>query len=359
MNESATAITCPACGTQIAAGLLTCPSCNRLTFAEQLKQIAERAEQETQVGNLQNALILWREALDRLPPDSRQHQTILAKVNELSRRVDASPIAPMPIKTPSRSAQAGTKGAGGQTKGRWTVGAAILALLVKFKTVIFLVLAKAKFLLLGLSKLGTVWTMLLSFGFYWSIWGWKFALGFILSMYVHEMGHVAALRRFGIKATAPMFIPGFGALVRLKQLPANPIEDARIGLAGPWWGMGAAFACYVVFEVTNVPIWAAIAQTGAWLNLFNLLPIWQLDGGRGFNALSRWQAVAGAAVAGGMFAWTHEGLLMVIAALALYRAFTTPSSRAGDGQTLLEYGFLVVILAAMVFLLAPMTGQTL
>src|SRR2546430_4861243 len=82
--------------------------------------------------------------------------------------------------------------------------------------------------------------MLLSAGVYWTIWGWKFALGVVLSIYVHEMGHVQALQRYGIKATAPMFIPGVGAVVRLKQYPADRREDARVGLAGPLWGRPAA-----------------------------------------------------------------------------------------------------------------------
>src|SRR5439155_143942 len=83
--------------------------------------------------------------------------------------------------------------------------------------------------LLGLTKASTLFTMLLSAGVYWAAWGWKFALGVVLSIYVHEMGHVQALQRYGIKATAPMFIPGVGAVVRLKQYPASP-RDARVGL---------------------------------------------------------------------------------------------------------------------------------
>src|SRR5207302_3963478 len=93
-------------------------------------------------------------------------------------------------------------------------------------------LTKGKLLLLGLTKATTFFSMLLSLGVYWAAWGWKFALGLVLSIYIHEMGHVFALRRLGFKASAPMFIPGLGALIRLRQHPANPREDAEIGLAG-------------------------------------------------------------------------------------------------------------------------------
>src|SRR5688500_6713569 len=114
-----------------------------------------------------------------------------------------------------------------------------------------------------------------------------FALGFVLSIYVHEMGHVAALRRFGLEATAPMFVPGLGAFLRLRGQHLAPYENAPIGLAGPLWGLGAATVALAVSRAGGGPMWAAIAHTGAWINLFNLLPVWQLDGNRGYAALSK------------------------------------------------------------------------
>ena len=114
--------------------------------------------------------------------------------------------------------------------------------------------------------------MLAALGVYWTIWGWKFALGFVLSIYIHEMGHVAAMKRFGIAATAPMFIPGFGAFIRMKQHPATVQEEARIGLGGPIWGFGAAAGCFLLYVATDQPYWAALTHTGAMIDLFNLLP---------------------------------------------------------------------------------------
>src|SRR3989475_7787557 len=84
-----------------------------------------------------------------------------------------------------------------------------------------------------------------------------------------------------------MFIPGVGAFIRLKQYPTDRREDARVGLAGPVWGAGAAAAAYAVYFATHAGIWGAIAHVGAFINLFNLVPVWQLDGGRGFRALTR------------------------------------------------------------------------
>src|SRR4029077_9171890 len=101
-----------------------------------------------------------------------------------------------------------------------------------------------------------------------------FAGGFVLSIYVHEMGHIYQLRQYGIKSTAPLFLPGFGAVVFLREKLATPGQDARVGLAGPIWGLGAAIFCYVMAALTQNRIWLALAQAGAMINLFNLIPIW-------------------------------------------------------------------------------------
>src|ERR1700681_1730159 len=121
----------------------------------------------------------------------------------------------------------------------------------KFKTILLLALTKGKLLLLGLTKISTLLSMLAMFGVYWVAYGWPFAAGIVLSIYVHEMGHVIALRRYNIAATAPMFIPFFGAFVRMKQYPANVVEDSRVGLAGPIYGLGAAVAAWLLGLLTG------------------------------------------------------------------------------------------------------------
>jgi Zn-dependent protease len=142
----------------------------------------------------------------------------------------------------------------------------------------------------------------------------------VISIYIHEMGHVAELRRLGIAAGAPLFIPGIGALVLLKQHIDDPATDARIGLAGPVWGLGAGLAAYAVYRITGAPIWSAIAQLTGYINLFNLIPFWQLDGARGFHGLSRWQRWVVVGALGLAFLLTNEGLLLLIGAVAVYRA---------------------------------------
>src|SRR5438309_11216964 len=96
-------------------------------------------------------------------------------------------------------------------------------------------------------------------GVYWMTYGWPLAAGLVISIYLHEMGHVMEIKRLGLSASAPIFIPGLGALVMLKQHVDDPVIDARIGLGGPIWGAIAATIAFVIYLVTHATIWAAIA----------------------------------------------------------------------------------------------------
>jgi Zn-dependent protease len=298
-----------------------------LVHAATLKRLADEANSAHTAGDLTAALTAWRQALDLLPPGTRQREVIAATIDSLGRELEQSGA------TASSSPQrrSGSKVATG------AAGIGALGLL----------LSKLKLVLLGLTKLSTLASMLLAFSLYWTMWGWRFALGFVASIYVHEMGHVAALSRLGIKATAPMFIPGIGAVVRLKQYPVTPREDARVGLAGPIWGLAAAAVAYAVYRVTDGQTWGAIAQVGAWINLFNLLPVWQLDGARGFRALAtdqRWMVVA---IVAAMWLVTHEGLLVLLFLTAAYAAWRGEAPEDGDRRALLEFGPLVAVLSIM------------
>jgi Zn-dependent protease len=331
---------CTDCGTDVPPSFLTCPSCHRLVHAESLKRLAGEAERATAAGDSAVARDAWRQALELLPRGSRQATTVSERIAALSQQLGTEKPAEAEHLKPSWAKRAGPVGALG-------------LVLWKLKFLLVAILTKGKLLLLGLTKSTTLFSMLLSIGVYWTAWGWRFALGLVLSIYVHEMGHVAALQRYGIKATAPMFIPGFGAMVRLNQYPANPAEDARVGLAGPLWGLGAAAFAYAVFLATAIPFWAAIARTGALLNLFNLLPVWQLDGGRGYSTLSsrqRWMLTAGLAAA--WFA-TGETLLVLIGGLAAVRAFGGKGAAVPDTGALAQFLFLVVALSGLTVVRVP------
>jgi Zn-dependent protease len=157
-------------------------------------------------------------------------------------------------------------------------GAVLLGIFAKFKTGLLLLL-KFKFLLSGLTLVASIWA--------WSLlFGWPFAAGFVLLIFVHEMGHVWSLRSKGIAASVPIFIPFVGAYVALKEMPPNAAAEADVALAGPLLGTAGAAVCYLIGRQTGQPIWYALASAGFFINLFNLIPILPLDGGRVVTAIS-------------------------------------------------------------------------
>ncbi len=200
-----------------------------------------------------------------------------------------------------------------------------------------LLATKLKAILLLLPKLKvltTSATMLVSIAAYALIWGWKFAVGFVLLLLVHEMGHVIQLRREGIEASAPMFIPFLGAVVAAKSLGDDAAAEARVGLAGPVLGSIASLVPLAIWLATGEEFWQALAYVGFFLNLFNLLPVLPLDGGRAMAALSPWVWFAGYA---GLVALTFifpNPILILILLLGGYeswrrwKARNTPESRA-------------------------------
>jgi Zn-dependent protease/Arc/MetJ-type ribon-helix-helix transcriptional regulator len=340
-----------ACGSQLPAQLLSCPGCGRLRHAERLKQLVADADRARERGDLRSQASALRVALELLPADSRQHEVIRTRVAEVSEKIDAG-LAPGPATPADRASPSAEKPRHALLKVGSAAGIAAM-LLWKFKFILVFIATKAKLLLLGLSKSTTLFTMLLSLGVYWAAWGWKFALGVVLSIYVHEMGHISELRKFGIRATAPMFLPGLGAIVRLHQYPQTAREDARVGLAGPLWGLGASVATLGLYYATQLPIIAAIATVGAWINLFNLLPVWQLDGARGFRSLSRPQRWIALTVIGATWALTQEGLLVLLGIGAAVQCFAKDAPEQGDARGLLSYAGLVIGLALLAGIPVP------
>jgi len=140
-------------------------------------------------------------------------------------------------------------------------------------------------ILLKLKVLTTAGSMLVSIAAYAWIWGWQFAVGFVLLIFVHELGHVLELRRQGVPASAPLFIPFLGAVVGMRQLPDDAWKEARVALAGPILGSIGAALVWVAAEATGSDFLLALAFVGFFLNLFNLIPIVPLDGGRAVGAL--------------------------------------------------------------------------
>lgn len=337
---------CAACGAQLSPALLACPGCDRLVHGQRLKTLAAEAEAAEGAGDLSRALAAWRTVMELLPPASTQFDRVLEKVQSLSDRLPAG--AHEQAQKQAAAAVAGPK----SKRSRTLAGlGAFGVLLAKFKWVLLALLGKGKMLVVGLGQLKTFLSMALALGVYAAFYGWKFALGLIVSIYVHEMGHVFWLRRYGLAATAPMFIPGFGALVRLKQHPATVGEDARVGLAGPVWGAAAAVAALGIGALASSPLFFTIGSVGAWINLFNLAPVWQLDGGRGFAALSRQQRGLTAGVLGVLALAGADGILWLLAIAATYRALSKNAAPLkGDRSVFATYVALAVGLTGLMVL---------
>lgn len=167
--------------------------------------------------------------------------------------------------------------------------------------------SKAKGLLLALTKvkaLTTLGTMFISIAAYALAFGWPFAVGFVLLIFIHEMGHVIQLRREGVEASAPIFIPFLGAVIAVKSLGKDSAAEARVGLAGPILGTAGTLIPVAIWLATGSDLWRALAYIGFFINLINLLPVLPLDGGRAMAVL-------------GPKAWI-TGILVAVAAAVIF-----------------------------------------
>ena len=202
--------------------------------------------------------------------------------------------------------------------------------------------AKLKFFLLPLLKflpilLKSGGTMLLMIWVYMQLWGWQFALGFVLLLLIHETGHLVVAKKFGLKVGAPVFIPFMGAFIALKEAPRNAWVDACVGIGGPMLGSFGALICNALGEMFAAPIFIALAWFGYFLNLFNLTPVGMLDGGRIVTALSRWLWLPGFALLL-WFVWIYPTnfIVWVIAALSLPRIYSLFRKRTEEEQRYFE-----------------------
>ena len=250
------------------------------------------------------------------PPPLTFHD--VAEQQTESREHYPESFRPEPAERPSLIKRAGT------------AIAAVVVAIVKFA-------AKLKVLLVALPKIkifSTSATMLVSVAAYSLIWGWQFAVGFVLLLLVHEMGHVIQLRREGVPASAPLFIPFLGAVVGMKQAPKDAAVEARVGLAGPVLGSLGCLVPLALYAETDNNLFRALAFTGFFLNLINLLPVLPLDGGRAMAALSpaMW-AVGFVLLAGIMILYPTPIaiLILVFGGLETYRRWKQRRSPESQG----------------------------
>jgi len=276
-------------------GALACDPCHALVHSEELVRISARAKALEEQDQLLQAREEWLKALPLLPPSSTQAEWIRGQAYKLEL---AAKVAPPP-----------------EEKHSWARKLGPLA-------PIAIVLAKSKTLLLAIFKLKFLFSLFAFMGVYWTLFGPAFGVGLAVLILVHEMGHYIDIRRRGLPADMPVFLPGLGAYVRWQALGVTRQTRAAVSLAGPLAGLLGAAVCAYLWHQTGNGLWAALARISAGLNILNLIPIWILDGGQAAVALSKTERLI--LLAACLFLWLFvgESVFVLVAAGVVYRLFT-------------------------------------
>jgi Zn-dependent protease len=274
----------------------------------------------------------WMKALALLPTEAKQAQWIRANVERLesaARNLAASGQS-TPTATPS-----------------WAKRFGPLAPLL-------LLLAKAKFLL-SLFKLKFLLSLGSFVAVYWALYGIRFGIAFAGLILLHEMGHYLEIKRRGLPADMPIFLPGIGAYVRWSALGVSTETRSYVSLAGPCAGAIGAAVCGLVWWRTGDGFWVGLASLTAMLNLLNLIPIWVLDGGQTIAALDKNERIALAIAAVLLAALFGQPLFLLVAAGAAYRVFTKDLP-ATPSYGVAVYYLLLLVGLGVLMQLAPRPG---
>lgn len=222
-------------------------------------------------------------------------------------------------------------------------------------------LAKWGAVIVKLKFFTVIGSMLVSLGAWAWVFGWRFAVGFVLLIAIHEIGHVVVLRARGIEAGLPVFLPFLGAFVTMKQQPRTAYDEALSGIAGPVFGVVASLGAIGLGSAYDSDLMRVLGYTGLFMNLFNLLPFLPLDGGRTAAALSPKLWVAGLVMLLGYELWRPSPiipLILIVGAFETWRRWRgrdTEASRTYYALTAEQRwqvgaayaGLVVVILWAM------------
>jgi Zn-dependent protease len=294
---------------------VVCGGCRALVYSDELERLAAEARALEAKNRPGEARAVWLKTLELLPADANQAAWVRSHARELEIQANAPPKAENP----------------------WAQRLAPLG-------PVALLLAKAKLVLTALFNMKFLLTLAAFLAIYWRIFGAKFGVGFGVAILIHEMGHYIDVRRRGLPAEMPVFLPGLGAYVRWQALGVSLVQRAQISLAGPLAGLLAAAACYAIWLRTGVPLWAALARAGAWLNAINLIPVAILDGGQAALALSRMQRVILLTAAVGLWIFLGESAFFLVAAGATWRLFTKDLPVAGDAGVLVYFLAVLTVL---------------
>jgi Zn-dependent protease len=308
---------CHMCGGALPLGALECSRCHALIHSEELVRISTRAKALEAEDQLSSAREEWLKALPLLPHQSTQAEWIRGHIYKLEL---AAKAAPPPEK-----------------KHPWASKLGPLA-------PIAILLAKSKTLLLAIFKLKFLFSLFAFIGVYWTLFGAAFGIGFAILILVHEMGHYIDIRRRGLPAEMPVFLPGLGAYVRWQALGVTRQTRAAVSLAGPLAGFIGAAVCVGLWYRTGSGLWAALARSSAGLNILNLIPIWVLDGGQAVLAIGKSERFLLLVTCLALWLFAGEAIFFLVAAGVVFRLFTKDLPPQSSPQIT---GYFVALLVAL------------
>jgi Zn-dependent protease len=314
---------CHNCGQSVPLGALDCPQCHTLLHSEELVRISTKANQLEAQNALLQARDEWNKALALLPPNANQAEWIRGKIYKLELTEKHAP--------PTKS------------KSEWAKRLGPLA-------PIAVLLAKSKVLLLALFKLKFLFSFFAFLALYWTLYGFQFGVGFVVLILVHELGHYIDIRRRGLPADMPVFLPGLGAYVRWDALGVTRQTRAAVSLAGPLAGLLGAAVCAYLWHRTGYGLWAVLARISAVLNILNLTPVWILDGAKAADALSKAERFVLLALTLVLWAYLGQGLFFLVAAGITYRLFTKDLPPIPNPRVAVYYASLLIGLGAIVYI---------
>jgi len=337
---------CPSCSLWLPPGTLACPECHTIVYGRHLEQLARNAAQLESERRWPEARDAWHAALAWLPAETKQAEAVQARLDAIDARAKAEE----------------------DTRAKWTRRLGPLA-------PAFFFLLKAKTFLLAILKFKFLLSFVAFFGIYWALFGWRFGLGFTVLILLHELGHYVAVRRRGLKTDLPVFMPGLEAYVRWYAQGMSLEVLSGIALAGPVAGLLTAGVCMAAFRAYGgtwgsgfgselaardsgfgAPLFGALAHVGAWVNLFNLVPVLGLDGAQATYALDRTQRalVLGTCIV--FFGLLHEWVYLFIAAGMAWRLFTGPVPEKPSSRTMVSFMLLLFLLGAVLWVV-PEAGR--
>lgn len=324
---------CPRCLNELAPGALACGHCQALVYSAELEKLAAEAKTLEASGEWMQAREKWLAALQFLPAASTQAEWIKTHARELER---SAVEAQSGRQASSMRSNFPLQRLGLSDMGPASGGQVSAAVKPKFR-----------------------WTFLLSFVAFVVIYsaasGVIFGIGFAVLILIHEMGHYIDIKRRGLPADMPVFLPGLGAYVRWEAMGVSMKTRSEVSLAGPLAGLLAAVVCAAIWWQTKNPVWASLARVGAILNLLNLIPIWILDGGQAVLALSKVERIALLIASVALGLALNQQMFVLVALGVAYQAFFAKNLPAQSSRSTTIY--YIAVLAALGVLIRFIPGQ--